>query len=227
MTQTAVDALSNNENGYFLMVEGSRIDHAGHGNDAAAHLHDILAFNDAVEVALNAANRDENTLVVVVSDHETGGLTLGRNRDGEGMYSWHPDELADVTASSAAIADSIRAIRSSDADSATVQQRIDETVSRLTGVSDISNQRVDRLADIEGSYAVSGATAPIVNRHALVGWTSHAHTAVDVSLYAYGPGANRFIGNHDNTYVGEALADLLDVNLEAITESVRTEETSE
>ncbi|HKL89132.1 MAG TPA: alkaline phosphatase, partial [Salinibacter sp.] len=109
MTDAAIDVLSEQGDGYFLMVEGSRIDHAGHGNDAAAHLHDILAFNDAVETALDAA-QNSNTLVVVVSDHETGGLTLGRNRNGEGIYSWHPDELADVAASSAAIADSIRSI---------------------------------------------------------------------------------------------------------------------
>jgi alkaline phosphatase len=227
MTQTAIDALSDNENGYFLMVEGSRVDHAGHSNDAAAHLHDILAFNDAVEVALDAANRQENTLVVVVSDHETGGLTLGRNRDGEGVYSWHPDELADVTASSAAIADSIRALRSTNADSATVRQRIADTITRLTGVSDVSADRLDRLMDVEGTYAVGEAVSPVVNREALVGWTSYAHTAVDVGLYAYGPGANRFVGNHDNTYVGETLADLLDVNLDAITQSLRATETSE
>ncbi len=221
MTETAIDVLSQKEDGYFLMVEGSRIDHAGHGNDAATHLHDILAFNDAVETALDAAQNDPNTLVVIVSDHETGGLTLGRNRDGEGIYAWHPDVLADVTASSGAIADSIRAIRSSGADADRIKQRIEETVTRLTGVSDLSEERVEHLTEVEGPYAVGNAVAPVVNREALVGWTSHAHTAVDVGLYAYGPGANRFVGNHDNTTVARRLADLLDVNLRALTEQMR------
>lgn len=226
MTDTAIDVLSDNEDGYFLMVEGSRIDHAGHGNDAAAHLHDILAFNDAVKTALNAA-QNSNTLVVVVSDHETGGLTLGRNRDGEGIYQWHPDELADVEASSSTIADSIRAIRQSGAAPETVKQRIEDTIARLTGVSDPTSERVRRLTNVEGPYAVSGAVAPVVNHEALVGWTSHAHTAVDVSLYAYGPGANRFVGNHDNTEVARLLADLMDVNLRTLTEQMRASTASE
>jgi alkaline phosphatase len=226
MTESAIDVLSDRGNGYFLMVEGSRIDHAGHLNDAAAHLRDILAFNDAVKTALDAA-RGSNTLVLVVSDHETGGLTLGRNRDGEGIYRWHPDELADVTASSAAIADSIRAIRESDAAPETVRQRIKETVARLTGVADPTNERIRRLTTVEGSYAVGEAVSPIVNHEALVGWTSYAHTAVDVGLYAYGPGANRFVGNHDNTTVARRLADLMDVDLRALTERMRANAASE
>jgi len=227
MTETAIDVLSKKEDGYFLMVEGSRIDHAGHGNDAAAHLHDILAFNDAVETALDAAHDNPNTLVVIVSDHETGGLTLGRNRDGEGIYAWHPSELADVEASSAAIADSIRAIRSSGADTETVKQRIEDTIARLTGVDEVPAERVDRLTEVEGPYAVGNAVSPIVNREALVGWTSHAHTAVDVGLYAYGPGANRFVGNHDNTTVARALANLMNVDLRALTERMRADAASE
>jgi alkaline phosphatase len=227
MTESAIDVLSDNENGYFLMVEGSRIDHAGHNNDAAGHLHDILAFNDAFTTALDAAQNDPNTLVVMVSDHETGGLTLGRNRDGEGIYQGHPDELAAVEASSAAIADSIRSIRSSDADPATVRQRIEETVARLTDVSDPANERIRRLTTVEGTYAVEKAVSPIVNREALVGWTSHAHTAVDVGLYAYGPGANHFVGNHDNTTIAHLVADIMEVDLQDLTEEMRAETASE
>lgn len=49
MTRRALDLLGDAENGFFLMVEASRVDHAGHANDAAAHLHDILAFNEAMK----------------------------------------------------------------------------------------------------------------------------------------------------------------------------------
>ena len=95
MTQKAIDLVSGDEDGYFLMIEASRIDHAGHDNDAAAHLHDILAFNEAVATALQHAEQNSNTLVVSVSDHETGGLTLGRS----GIYAWEPEALAKVQAS--------------------------------------------------------------------------------------------------------------------------------
>jgi alkaline phosphatase len=223
MTEAAIDRLSTDEDGYFLMVEGSRIDHAGHGNDAAAHLHDILAFNDAVETALSTAKADENTLVLVVSDHETGGLTLGRNRDGEGIYAWHPDVLSDVTASSSVIADSIRSIRSSDADEEAKEQQVAGAIAHFTGISDVEDDLIEDLLEVEGPYAVSNTVSTAVNRNALVGWTSHAHTGVDVSLYGYGPGAYQFIGNHDNTEIGRLLADLLDTNLRGLTTEMRSE----
>lgn len=221
MTETAIDRLSGNGEGYFLMVEGSRIDHAGHGNDAASHLRDILAFNRAAKSALEAAQEDDNTLVVIVSDHETGGLTLGRNRDGEGIYSWRPETLAAVEASSGAIADSIRSVRSTGASEAAKRTRIAGTLTRLTGVQDVPTEIVSNLMTVEGPYAVGQAVSPLVNRQALVGWTSHAHTAVDVNLYAYGPGANAFVGHHDNTTIAQKLANLMDVDLESLTGTLR------
>ncbi|MCS4054490.1 alkaline phosphatase [Salinibacter ruber] len=221
MTETAIDRLSGNGEGYFLMVEGSRIDHAGHGNDAASHLRDILAFNRAAKSALEAAQEDDNTLVVIVSDHETGGLTLGRNRDGEGIYSWRPETLAAVEASSGAIADSIRSVRSTGASEAAKRKRIAGTLTRLTGVQDVPTEIVSNLMTVEGPYAVGNAVSPLVNRQALVGWTSHAHTAVDVNLYAYGPGANAFVGHHDNTTIAQKLANLMDVDLESLTGTLR------
>ena len=223
MTEAAIDRLSTDEDGYFLMVEGSRIDHAGHGNDAAAHLHDILAFNDAVETALNAAKADGNTLVLVVSDHETGGLTLGRNRDGEGIYAWHPDVLEGVTASGSVIADSIRTIRSSDAGEDEKEQQIAATLTHFTGVSDIADDTVEDLMEVEGPYAVSNTVSTVVNRKALVGWTSHAHTAVDVGVYGYGPGAYQFIGNQDNTEIARTLSDLLGTDLRALTNEIQSD----
>ena len=225
MTQAAIDRLSTDEEGYFLMVEGSRIDHAGHGNDAPAHLHDILAFNEAVQTALDAAKADQNTLVLVVSDHETGGLTLGRNRDGEGIYAWHPDKLADVTASSSVIADSIRTIRSMEASEDAKEARIADAITHYTGVSEVSSETVDDLLEVEGPYAVSNTVSTVISREALVGWTSHAHTGVDVSLYGYGPGAYQFIGNHDNTYIGRTLAELIGTDLRTLTDRIQTNST--
>jgi len=75
-TQQAIQNLSSNKNGYFLMVEGSQIDWGGHDNDFSymqAELHD---FNEAINVALDIAAKDKDVLVLVTADHETGGLTL-------------------------------------------------------------------------------------------------------------------------------------------------------
>jgi len=75
-TAKALSILSQNEKGFFLMVEGSQIDWGGHANDIDYVLTETLDFDRAVGVALEFAEKNPGTLVVVTSDHETGGLTL-------------------------------------------------------------------------------------------------------------------------------------------------------
>jgi alkaline phosphatase len=72
----AINALKNDPDGFFLMVEGSQIDWAGHNNDSAYLLAEMLDFDRTLGVALDFAAADGNTLIVVTADHETGGLTL-------------------------------------------------------------------------------------------------------------------------------------------------------
>ncbi len=76
MTNTALSNLSTNENGFFLMVEGSQIDWAGHGNNAEYAIREMKDFDDAVKVALDFAVENGETLVVLTADHETGGMTM-------------------------------------------------------------------------------------------------------------------------------------------------------
>ena len=78
LTIFALDYLDN-ENGFFLMVEGAKIDKVSHSNQAQLMLKELLAFDEAIEAAMEwAANRDD-TLMVVTADHETGGLYYDRN----------------------------------------------------------------------------------------------------------------------------------------------------
>jgi len=72
----AIEILSRDEDGFFLMVEGSQIDWAGHENDQAYLLAEMRDFDDAVGVALDFAERDGRTLVLVTADHECGGFAL-------------------------------------------------------------------------------------------------------------------------------------------------------
>ena len=79
--------LLDNPNGFFMMVEGGRIDRYGHANCAAENLHEVLAFDEAIKVVLNfAARHPQETLVVVTGDHETGGMTMGFAGSGYAMY---------------------------------------------------------------------------------------------------------------------------------------------
>ncbi len=88
-TSLAIEFLSQNNKGFFLMVEGSQIDWAGHANRADYLISETLDFEKAIQVALDFAEKDGNTLVVVTADHETGGFTLSAKQDtltGHGDY---------------------------------------------------------------------------------------------------------------------------------------------
>jgi alkaline phosphatase len=75
-TQKAIDILSKSENGFFLMVEGSEIDFGCHANDLEYVIAETLDFDQAIGVALDFAEKDGHTLVVVTADHESGGLSI-------------------------------------------------------------------------------------------------------------------------------------------------------
>ena len=199
MTTRAIDLLADSPGGraegFFLVVEGSRIDHAAHGNDPVGHGHDILAFDAAVEAAYAFARRDGTTLVVATADHETGGLTLGR----DGIYAWDPDPIRRATMSAERLAE-----RLADAGP-------DATAVLLSAFGDVEVE-ADQLVRIEQTgdpAARVGVFRDLVSERAGVGWTTGGHSAVDVGLYAFGPGAERFAGAMPNDAVGRALFEAL------------------
>ncbi len=86
MTEKAIE-LMENPNGFFLMIEGGKVDWAGHANDTGAYLHDILLLDKAIKIALDYAAKKGDTLVVVSQDHGCGGLTMGSR--GVGYDGWY------------------------------------------------------------------------------------------------------------------------------------------
>jgi alkaline phosphatase len=90
-TQTALKILSQNKKGFFVMIEGSQIDWGGHANETQYIVDEMLDFDKAIGAALDFAEKDGNTLVVITADHETGGfaLTDGDMKTGkvEGKFS--------------------------------------------------------------------------------------------------------------------------------------------
>lgn len=76
-TQLAVDQLSKNSKGFFLMVEGSQVDWGGHSNEGDYLISELIDFDDTLGVALKFAEANGETLIIVTADHETGGFTLG------------------------------------------------------------------------------------------------------------------------------------------------------
>tara|TARA_R110000787_G_scaffold8495_4_gene28687 strand:+ start:9298 stop:10434 length:1137 start_codon:yes stop_codon:yes gene_type:complete len=78
-TKLALEILSSNEEGFFLMIEGSQIDWGGHDNDAEYLISELIDFDNTIGVALDFAELDGETLVIVTADHETGGFTLAQD----------------------------------------------------------------------------------------------------------------------------------------------------
>jgi alkaline phosphatase len=87
---SVLKAKSQNENkGFFLMIEGSRIDMAAHTNDPATHVHEILEYQKTVELVKKFVDENPTTVLISTSDHETGGLTAGRQiGDDYPQYLW-------------------------------------------------------------------------------------------------------------------------------------------
>lgn len=83
-TNKAIEILSKNENGFFLMVEGSQIDWAAHDNNTSNLMKEVADFDKAIGEALKFAEKDGNTLVIVTADHETGGFVVKGGSDNSG-----------------------------------------------------------------------------------------------------------------------------------------------
>ncbi|EPQ29826.1 uncharacterized protein PFL1_02499 [Pseudozyma flocculosa PF-1] len=92
---------SDNKNGFIIMIEGSQIDLCAHNNDPACHAREALAYQDTIQAVKNFVdqhnNRHERTVLISTSDHETGGVTLGRQlTEGYPNYAYYPERLLDV-----------------------------------------------------------------------------------------------------------------------------------
>jgi alkaline phosphatase len=106
MVTKALELLSaESDNGFFLLIEGSRIDMAGHSNDAGTQYHEVIAYDLAFKTVIEFAEKHGNTFVVASSDHETGGITLGLQLPSElyAPYAWYPEVLLPQTKSTEAM----------------------------------------------------------------------------------------------------------------------------
>lgn len=235
MARTALQILSeatkDSEKGFFLMIEGSRIDHAGHGNDPLAQVHEVLAYDKAFNSVVDFLKKDTTHGVLVgTSDHETGGLATARQlHDAYPVYRWFPDVLANATHSAEHLAYALEDHVSKHStrspadlpDSETESYIRHELIEKGLGIHDASDAEVDRLMEFTNPLLVSYLFADMISRRAQIGWTTHGHSAVDVNIYASSPtDAKALVGNHENTEVGDFLRDYLDLDVEAITKEL-------
>ncbi|AGB39696.1 alkaline phosphatase [Natronococcus occultus] len=208
MTEKALDLLSQNDEGFFIMVEAGRVDHCGHKNDPAI-LDEQLEGDRAVGTCLDFARDDATapTSVVTTADHECGGFSLGR----DGIYNV---DYEMIDALEASVTEGIVPAIDDDVEDVTDLQ---EVMSEVAGIEledvDRNHSEADiyRSIDLGPLYAEVPALRDMLNRQMLIDFTSHGHTGVDVPLYADGPNAEFFDRARDNTDIADVMADALGV----------------
>ncbi len=220
LTAKGIERLGANPKGFFMMVEGGKIDWAGHANDAATNVREVLAFDEAVRVALDFQKTHPDTLVVVTGDHETGGMTLGCAATG---YAFYVERLASQKCSADGLMRIVRDERPSDF------AALKPLLASCVGLSDLSPEETrvldeafrhdldamrkglkeNEAYDAEKITRLPREVKALVSRRCGVGWTSPSHTALPVLTTSQGPGSERFTGLIDNTAIGTGLKDLL------------------
>ncbi|KJE97608.1 alkaline phosphatase [Capsaspora owczarzaki ATCC 30864] len=221
------DATKDSDQGFMLLVEGSRIDMAGHDNDPATEVRDILAYQDAVQVVKQYAQKNPNTLVVSTSDHETGGMTLGVQTDylEYPEYEWTPYPLQRQLNSTEVLAKAIRKLYD---DGGNVTDYLVSTVLPVyLGIPSWTESDIQAILDGLQLYIGNGSDfylkKPLnilVSNAAGIGWTTPGHSGVDVNLYAMGSSSSKIVGNLENTQVGQLIEEIFSFDLDAITKKV-------
>ena len=219
------------DSGFFMMAEGGRIDWAGHSNDAATNLRDVLAMDAAVKVALAFQEKHpDDTLVVVTGDHETGGMSMGFAGTGYALYM---DRLANQTMSAGKFGDLATAAFKANPDLAF--DDIKPLIAKAFGFKFEGNRKDDPMVldkdelagivkafehdrefhkskieedskyDGEKRYLLAGECRLVMSHKCGIGWSSGAHTAMPVLTTAKGCNAELFSGFIENTDIARTM----------------------
>ena len=208
----AIQQLSKHDR-FFMMAEGGKIDYAGHGNDGATNIQEVLDFDRAIQVAYRFYEQHpDETLIVVTADQETGGMALGNG------HSLRLERLAHQNCSSDTLSARLSALCQQYADQLTWEQvkvflaenmgLFDElavSAEEEAALHEAFNNMMRQQESLKTLYADINALAAkakeLVNHKAGLGWTTHSHTATAVPIFAIGAGAERFTGWHDNSEI--------------------------
>ncbi|MEM4782601.1 MAG: alkaline phosphatase [Halalkalicoccus sp.] len=193
-TAAALDRLENDE-GFFLMVEGGRIDHANHQCDPWTSIAETKEFDDAVEVALEYAEGRDDTLVVVTSDHECGGFTCG-NDYGNVL------DLESLDGGTEGSLESL-AIRLQEEDDPDIEAAIEEYVDFDGDLDDGALEEIrEAYDDGEADWGLDSVIGRAVSPHVGIGWGGKipddlitSHSGPSQLAVAYGPGVEEATGS--------------------------------
>lgn len=221
ITESAISFLTKGKNkGFFLMVEGGKIDWACHGNDPATAFEEVIDMDNAIKVAYEFYKKHpKETLIVVTADHETGGLGLGTAK-----YELHLKSLINQKQSQDLLSRSITDLRKMR--KVILWEEMKNFLSEKMGFwkeLPVTWEQEKLLRDAyeesfvnkhvvfeESLYAktepLAVAAKKVMSEIAMVGWTSTNHTAGYVPVFAVGAGSQLFVGKIDNTEIPKRIA---------------------
>ena len=222
ITRAAIDFLSKKDaDGFFLMVEGGKVDWACHSNDAATMFREVIDTDEAVKVAYEFYKQHpDETLIVITADHETGGIVLGT-----GAMELHFDVLKNQRQSAEAFSRMIAAQHQSEGEGFTwefVRQQLQEGFGLWSQI-ELDERETAQLKkayedfcegvakDNRTLYAsenvIAGTARKLMAQKAMVGWLCGNHSNSYVPVFAIGAGAESFTGRIDNTEIPKKIAD--------------------
>lgn len=227
MTQKAIEILSKNPNGFFMMVEGSQIDWAAHANDPKAIVSDFLAFDESVRIALDFAKRNRNTIVVVCPDHGNGGVSIGNHRSGDlssnpfkydkiNIHKQIIEPLWAVKHSSRWVVENLlekidskgQVTIGSDAVLRFIKENYSVEFSPLQIEKLTHSLRWVKMNPKANSNSIDDTLSKVMvslgrelSNNLFIGWTTTGHTSEDVFLGVFSPNGQRPSGVIDNTDV--------------------------
>ena len=214
MTSKAIQLLAKDKDGFFLMVEGSKVDWAAHNNAPAALTGDIKAFDDAVGMALNYAKTNKDTLVIVASDHGNGGISMGSEAT-NGNYSTLPIS---------AFTDTLKKVKMTEE---TLAKAITNNEDQTSNLIKTNFGFVPTEAEINSVMTAGSEDAKmkvlrtILNKRSDLGWTTGGHTGEDIALYVYADNyKNQLTGTVQNSDIGKYIAKAIGSDLDKTSEQL-------
>lgn len=206
MTNKAIEVLNKDEDGFFLMVEGSKVDWAAHANNTVGIVSDILSFDEAVKKAIEFAKADGNTVVVVTTDHGNSGITIGSSYYNENIESYDKSTYANTTdlLKNATITEE----RFNEIASGKSNDEIKALAKKYYGI-DLNDEELAIVKGEQGEGRQVGIRE-VIARRVGIGYTTGGHTGEQIYLGVYAPSDVELLeGVVDNTEVNKYMQRVL------------------
>ncbi len=207
MTQAALQFLAPSPKGFFVMIEGGKIDHSSHELDVATMTQEVLEFDRAIQAAYNFTQKRKDTLLIVTADHETSGLVFVEATDIEYLRNLHISAQhmirhLEKDSSGLFTQESIQKVLKEEAHFSEV------TEEEIKAIQKTSDLKLHDAARVLGSFIAKRAHFVSVSLDMIAAGNTHGHSSTPVPIFAFGSGASVFTGVMDNTDIPLKIAKL-------------------